>query len=193
MSDVGTVSKEVNSLSVHVALLRGINVSKGNRIAMRDLVRIFEEAGCEQVKTWVQSGNVVFSLAQDAAESLPDIVKQQVADRLDVKTWIVLRDLESMRSIVANNPFADLDAPPTSVAVAFHRTDTSPPAFAFTGDLESIPDRIETRGSETYLYLPDGFSKSKLPPKFFTRDLAETTTRNWRTVTKLLDMMEAIA
>ena len=180
-------------MGVYVALLRGINVSKGNRIAMRDLVRIFEDAGCDQVKTYVQSGNIVFSLTPDAAKSLPDVVKHALADLLNIKSWIVLRDLESMRAIVANNPFADLNAPPTSVAVAFHRTESAPPTLAFTGDLESIPDRIEIRGSETYLYLPAGFNKSKLPPKFFTKDLAETTTRNWRTVTKLLDMMEAIA
>lgn len=180
-------------MGVYVALLRGLNVSKGNRISMRDLVPLFEEAGCERVKSYVQSGNIVFRLDEAKIAGLPDVVESWIAERFGVRTWIVLRDIQAMRATVDSNPYEDLNAPPTSVAVAFRRKQEAPVEFTFAGDLSAIPDRIEVRGNDCYLYLPNGFSGSKFPPNFFSKDLGETTTRNWRTVTKLLDMMEEIA
>ena len=180
-------------MGVYVALMRGLNVGKGNRISMRDLVPLFEEAGCDRVKSYVQSGNIVFRLDDGEIERLPEVVEGWIVKRFGVRTWIVLRDIDAMRITVANNPFAELNAPPTSVAVAFRRKQEAPLDIQFAGDLGAIPDRVEVRGNDCYLYLPNGFSGSKFPPKFFSKNLGETTTRNWRTVTKLLDMMEEIA
>jgi len=180
-------------MGVYVALMRGLNVGKSTRIAMRDLVPLFEDYGCEQVKSYVQSGNVVFRIADDAIDELPGALQTTISDRLGVRTWIVLRDLEAMRETVANNPFADLDAPPTSIAVAFSRDRIAASGFEYVGDPEAIPDRVQVVGNDIYLYLPNGFSGSKFSPKFFNRDLGATTTRNWRTVTKLLEMMQGVA
>jgi uncharacterized protein (DUF1697 family) len=177
----------------YVALFRGINVGKSTRIAMRDLATLFTNAGCADVKTYVQSGNVVFRATHEVAAPLPKTLERQVRERFGVSTWILLRSLDEMRETVANNPFAELQAPPTSVAVAFHAEAIDLASFAHIAAIPDIPDRFEIRGKDLYLYLPKGFSGSKFPQAFFNKDLARSTTRNWRTVTKVLELMEAIA
>ena len=180
-------------MGVYVALLRGINVGKSTRIGMADLAQVFSESGCSDVKTYVQSGNVVFRAPDKAIDALPDALATGILDRFGVKTWLILRDLEAMRAIVTSNPYTELNAPPTSIAVAFHRKPLDEFGFKFTDGIESIPDAFEHRGTETWLYLPNGFSKSRFSLKFFAKDLGDSTTRNWRTVTKVLEMMEALA
>lgn len=171
----------------YVAFFRGLNVGKSSRIAMRDVVGAFEALGCTSVRSYVQSGNVMFAADASVVNGIVDEIEQRMQTGFGVRTWVTLRDLDAMRAIVASNPFRDLKAPPTSVAVAFHRSNVE---LAF--DDSELADRVEHRGSETWLYLPNGFSGTKLPASFFAKELGEATTRNWRTVTKVLEMMEAL-
>lgn len=179
-------------MNVYLALFRGINVGTSTRIPMRALIEIFERCGCVSVRSYIQSGNVVFASESDGVLMLMEGIEREILEQFGVRTWITFRDRDEMRAIVACNPFEELEAAPTSVAVAFHRAAEPIPAFQFLGDPSSIPDRVERRGRETWLYLPDGFSKSRLLPKFFAKDLGETTTRNWRTVTKVLAMLDEL-
>ncbi len=173
-----------------VALLRGINVGGKSKVPMKDLKRLFEDAGCENVRTYIQSGNVVFNATENMARQIPAAIATAVKETLGVNTWLVIRSRDEMAQIIAGNPFADLDAPPTSIAVAF-LTQTPPDGtLTHLEEAESIPDKVILAGQDVYLYLPNGFSGSKLNPKFFTKSLANGTTRNWRTITKLMSMME---
>jgi uncharacterized protein (DUF1697 family) len=173
-----------------VALLRGINVGGKGKVPMKDLKLLFEGAGCENVRTYIQSGNVVFDAADDLAREIPATIAMAVKETLGVDTWLVLRSRDEMAQIVAGNPFADHNAPPTSVAVAFLTEAPPNGTLDFIEEDESIPDKVILAGKDVYLYLPNGFSGSKLDPKFFTKSLANGTTRNWRTITKLMSMMD---
>ncbi|MEJ7837725.1 MAG: DUF1697 domain-containing protein [Thermomicrobiales bacterium] len=174
-------------MGIQVAFFRGLNVGKSTRIAMRDLIGAFEALGCTSVRSYVQSGNVVFVADASLVSGIGEAIEQRMKSGFGVRTWVTLRDLDAMRAIVSSNPFLDLNAPPTSVAVAFHRSNVE---LAF--DDSALADRVEHRGSETWLYLPNGFSGTNLPASFFAKQLGEATTRNWRTVTKVLEMMEAL-
>lgn len=173
-----------------IALLRGINVGGNSKVPMKDLKSWFEDAGCKHVRTYIQSGNVVFAASDALAAGIPEIIANRIKQELDVATWLVLRNQEELRGIVAGNPFAELNAPPTSVAVAFLTAPPSGNTLEFMEEHTDIPDRVVIAGQDVYLYLPGGFSGSKLNPKFFSKSLKHGTTRNWRTVTKLLAMMD---
>ncbi len=173
-----------------VALLRGINVGGNGKVPMKDLKSFFTDAGCTNVRTYIQSGNVVFDAPETLATDIPDLIAARIKETLGVNTWLVVRNREEMKQTIAHNPFADLDAPPTSVAVTFLTAAPANGAIAYLDDNESIPDKAILAGKDVYLYLPNGFSGSQLDPKFFTKGLANGTTRNWRTITKLMAMME---
>lgn len=173
-----------------VALLRGINVGGNTRVPMKELKPMFEEAGCDNVRTYIQSGNVVFDAPSTLAAEIPALIATQVKEKLGVKTFLIVRDEKEMRQTIAGNPFAHLDAPHTSVAVAFLDEAPKEGTVEYQDADESVPDKVVVSGRDVYLFLPNGFSGTKLNPKFFTKGLGNGTTRNWRTITKLMAMME---
>ena len=173
-----------------VALLRGINLGGHNKVPMKELKPLFVNAGCDNVRTYIQSGNVVFDASMDLAARVPELMAARIEESFGVRTWLTIRSREEMRQTIANNPFADLNAPPTSVAVSFLAEPPKDGTIAYSKADESVPDKIIIAGKDVYLYLPNGFSGSKLNPKFFTKGLTAGTTRNWRTITRLMATMD---
>ena len=88
----------------YVALLRGFNVGGKNRLPMADLRDIFAAAGCAAVRTYIQSGNVVFDAAHDLAEAVPEIVTLTIRRRFGYETAVVVRSSEELRQVVTSNP-----------------------------------------------------------------------------------------
>src|SRR3989442_15780724 len=112
-------SPRSRSSSRHVALLRGINVGGKHMLPMADLVKLFSAAGCEDVRTYIQSGNVIFSASTEAAERIPGVIAQRIAARFGFEVPVVLRSAEELRKAAAGNPFLGLGADPESLHVAF--------------------------------------------------------------------------
>src|SRR3954469_9899408 len=88
-----------------VALLRGINVGGKNKLSMRDLRDLFTDAGCADVQTYIQSGNVIFRAEPGIVATLPDIVTAQIAARFGYRTPIVVRSAAAMDAVIRDNPF----------------------------------------------------------------------------------------
>ena len=178
-------------MTLYAALLRGINVGGNNKLPMKDLNRIFAEAGCERVQTYIQSGNVVFDASPDLAASLPARIVADIAQTFGFHSPIVLRTRDHLADIFANNPFMAEGAPPAALHVLFL---AAPPAAAHIDSLNpdlSPPDRFAVRGQDVYLYLPNGAARTKLTNAYFDSRLKTISTgRNWRTVTTLLAMMD---
>jgi uncharacterized protein (DUF1697 family) len=176
------------SASTHVALLRGVNVGGKNCVPMKDLAEIFAKAGCAEVRTYVQSGNVVFRATRKIAESLPPRITEQIAKRLGCQIPITLRTAEQFAAAVRNNPFREV--PEEALYVYFL---AGIPDAARTAQLDpdrSKPDAFIVHGREIYLHLPNGIGRSKLTNAYFDSKLATTSTaRNWRTTLKLLEWM----
>jgi uncharacterized protein (DUF1697 family) len=176
--------------ATHLALLRGINVGGKNKILMKDLVELFVEAGCEDVRTYIQSGNVVFNPAPGVAARLPEIITAQIAKRLGYRTPVVLRTAEQLRDVVRKNPFIEMGAAEDMLHVLFLADRPSACGVEGLDPNRSAPDAFIVRGQEVYLQLPNGVGRSKLTNDYFDARLATTSTgRNWRTVIKLLELM----
>ena len=178
-------------VSSYVALLRGVNVGGRNKLPMADLRRIFTDAGCASVRTYIQSGNVVFEAAQDLAERVPEIVTSAVREQFGFETAVIVRSSEELRLVADSNPF-DTSGDPRFLHVAFLLDTPDAAAVAGLDPQRSPPDAFEVRGRHVYLHYPNGVAGSKLTNDYLSSQLQTVSTmRNWRTVLTLLDMAGA--
>lgn len=175
----------------HIALLRGINVGGKNKLPMKQLVSIFEAAGCTDVQTYIQSGNVVFAASAALLKQLATRIPHAIEAELGLSVPVVLRSATQFAKAVRANPFSDeAAADPKSVHVSFLRDKPTRRALARLDPNRSPPDEIRCVGSEIYTYCPNGVARSKFTAAYFDRELETVcTARNWRTTLKLLDLL----
>jgi uncharacterized protein (DUF1697 family) len=173
----------------YVALLRGINVGGKNKLPMKDLVAIFEGAGCVRVRHYIQSGNVVFGASQAVARRVPAVVAAEIERAFGLRVPVVLRSGAEMRAVVKDSPLAATAASPDALHVVF-LADAPPPKLGAALDpARSPPDTFVLQGREIYLSCPNGVARTKLTSSYFDSRLRTTSTmRNWRTVLKLVEM-----
>jgi uncharacterized protein (DUF1697 family) len=174
-----------------VALLRGINVGGKNKLPMRDLIAFFEEAGCQNVRTLIQSGNVVFTASTRVCGGLASAIAAKISERFGYTTPLILRTADQLRDVIANNPFLTPGVNEDSLHVMFLADRPAPAKVAALDPNRSSPDRFAVRGQEVFLHLPNGGGNTKLSNAWFDSKLGTTSTvRNWRTVNRLLVMMD---
>jgi uncharacterized protein (DUF1697 family) len=174
---------------VHVALLRGINVGGKNKLPMKDLAALFAAAGCTDVKTLIQSGNVVFRAGAKVAKNVPAVVQAAIAKRFGLTVPVLTRSAEELAAVVTGNPFLAAGADPGLLHVAFMSTAPSADAVAALDPRRSPPDELAVRGREIYLMMPNGMGKTKITNAWLdTRLRTVTTVRNWRTVLALHEL-----
>lgn len=175
---------------LRVALLRGINVSGKNTLPMRELISIFEAAGCNDVETYIQSGNVVFSAKDALARRVPERVSQAIANRYGYQVPVVIRSAPEIRNVVRGNPFVRDGAEVKTLHVAFLLDEPTAVQVAALDPQRSPPDQFAILGREIYLCCPNGLGRSKLTNKYFDSKLDSTSTlRNWKTVLQLAQML----
>ena len=180
--------------SVNIALLRGINVGGKNRLQMKELAAMFVDAGCEDVRTYIQSGNVLFRSEPALNEEIPALVSAAISSRFGYNIPIITRTSQELGDVVRVNPFVGTGADVDKLHVVF-LADQPDMASAETLDPDRSPgDEFLASGREVYLYCPDGFARTKLTNSYFDSRLSTTsTTRNWKTVLKLLELADAAA
>jgi uncharacterized protein (DUF1697 family) len=177
--------------ATHLALLRGINVGGKNRLPMKDLAALFVAAGCTDVRTYIQSGNVIFAATPAVSARVDALVTEQITARFGYRTPVVLRTVERLRDVVSHNPFLEAGVAEDKLHVLFLADEPGPDRVAALDPGRSPPDAFIVRGREVFLHLPEGVADSKLTNAYFDSKLATVSTgRNWRTVTTLLRLME---
>lgn len=158
-------------------MLRAINVAGHNKVTMADLQRRFTDLGYTDVRTYLQSGNVVFTS--------PKADPVAIEHGLDLGVKVILRTAAELAGVIRRNPFADM----SKVLVTF--LDADPAGGVVVPASE--PDEWKLSGHEVFLYCPNGYGRSKLNNHFWERRLRVTaTTRNWATVTKLAELAAAV-
>jgi uncharacterized protein (DUF1697 family) len=176
-------------MSTYAALLRGINVGGKNILPMKDLVRMFEVAGCEAVTSYIQSGNVVFSAPAPVMKKVGELVGTQIVRQFGFAAPMVVRSAAALRLVVDENPLLAAGASPDAVHVAFLARTPSAAQIATLDPNRSPPDTFAVVGAHVYLHCPNGVGGTKLTNAYFDGKLATiSTARNWRTVLKLVEM-----
>ena len=179
---------------VNVALLRGINVGGKNKLPMKDLATMFVDAGCNDVRTYIQSGNVLFRAEPTLNEDISSLISASILSRFGFRVPVVTRTSRELQEIVQANPFMEHSAEPDKLHVAFLSEAPDQVKVTALDVNRSVPDEFAVLGSEVYLYCPNGLARTKLTNSYFDSTLSTISTmRNWKTVLRLLDMATGAA
>jgi len=174
----------------YLALLRGINVGGKHILPMKDLAAIFAESKCAEVRTFIQSGNVVFSASAEAAKQLPAVIGGRIEQRFGFSVPVILRDRKELAKAIRENPFAQQGLPETALHVYFLADLPNAAAVKSLDPSRSSPDEFRVVGRHIYLHLPNGMARTKLTSAYFDSKLSTVcTARNWATTNKLLELM----
>jgi uncharacterized protein (DUF1697 family) len=155
---------------------------------MPDLRAALGEAGFEDVRTYVQSGNVVLSSRAAPAE-VGAQAERAIAERFGFDVDVIVRTGDELAEVVARNPLAEVAVDPKRYQVSFLESEPEPAVLERITTLKTEPERLVAIGRELYAWHPDGIGRSKLWNKLAGTGLGvRATARNWTTVTTLLEM-----
>jgi uncharacterized protein (DUF1697 family) len=170
---------------MHVALIRGINVGTAKRVAMADLRALMEKLGCRNVRTLLNSGNVVFDAGREAASDLAARIEGGMAASLKLSARVIVLTGADFATVVEENPLSGMADNPSRLFVAFLTSPADGKRLRSLARQAWKPEALGVGSRAAYLWCPAGITESPLA-KAVGRVLGEaTTTRNWATVTKV--------
>lgn len=178
----------------YIALLRGINVGGKNIIKMAQLKAIFEDIGFQNVKTYIQSGNVLFS-SNKSESVLINIIEEKIHTDVGFKVSVILRSEEEFNNLIKNCPFSEKEileaqgnASSEVLYVAFLKQEPLEENIDKFSVYETGEDKYKIIGRDVYLLFHDSIRNSKLGNNLGKLDNSATT-RNWKTINKISDLV----
>ncbi len=174
----------------YVALLRGINLGGHKIVKMDQLRKAFGELGFEDVKTYIQSGNVIFKGPLQAPESLAKRIEEKVLRQFGFPVPVVVKTAGEIGEVIKNNPLMkEKDIDVSKLHVTFLSCAPDKNALKTLDDVAAGPDQFRCSGLAVYLHCPNGYHETKLGNNVLEKMLkVGTTTRNWKTVNQLYQM-----
>lgn len=170
---------------LQIALIRGVNVGRAKRVAMADLRALVQDLGYREVRTVLNSGNVVFAVPDTAAVNSAARLEEALSTRLGISAKVMVLTAAELTTIVADNPLGERAEHPSRLLVAVLG---SPADRARVKPLEQqdwTPEVLAIGTRAAYLWCPDGISESRLAKAVGDALGGAVTTRNWATVMKL--------
>ncbi len=177
-------------MSTYVAILRGINVSGSKLLKMAELKTSLLELGYQEVQTYIQSGNVKFSTRKTKPDDLANEIAEMIKTRFGYDVPVIALQKEDLEKVISSNPFL-LNRNPELKAlyVTFLAQIPSGKKLQELKEIDSGGDEFRVDGKTIYLYCPAGYGRTKLTNNLFEKKLGvAATSRNWKTVLKLLEM-----
>ena len=177
-------------MTTYIAILRGINVGGNKLIKMDVLKSMFESLYFRNVRTYIQSGNVIFSTIQTELQVLEDLIREQIEKDFGFVVPIIVLTKESLQEIVDQNPFAkDTEKEMSFMHVTFLADKPKEYDETIIQNKIQVGEEIHFASNAVYLYLPNGYSGTKLNNNFLEKKLqVVATTRNWKTTKELLNL-----
>jgi uncharacterized protein (DUF1697 family) len=176
--------------STYVALLRGINLGGHKIVKMDQLRKMFEEMGFAGVKTYIQSGNVVFNAPARDRVSLAKKIEEKIVRQFGFPVPVLVKTAAEVGYVVRNNPLVkEKDIDISRLHVTFLLSIPERSALKMLDGIDAEEDRFCCAGEAVYLYCPNGYHATKLGNNVLEKMLkVGTTTRNWKTVNQLFQM-----
>jgi uncharacterized protein (DUF1697 family) len=175
-------------VSTWIALFRGINVGGKNSLPMKSLTATLEAEGLSQIRTYIQSGNVVFESRAGTASSLAARIARAVAQAHGFAPKVFVLVASDLKRAAAANPFPAGEAEPNRLHLFFLAEKPKSADLTALNRLRAGREMFEIRGKVFYMYAPDGMGASKLGAAAERHLGVDATARNWRTVAALLAM-----
>jgi len=173
----------------YAALLRSVNVAGYGRLAMADLRASFEALDYDDVRTYIQTGNVLFTAGSRRPAEVRVAIERRLAQDFGSAPAVILRTVPELLHVGSASPWARAGADPARHHVTFLAEAPSAAALAGLALPPSGRDELVVDGREVYVHTPDGYAETKLGGAFLERRLGVvSTTRNWNTVTKLCEL-----
>jgi uncharacterized protein (DUF1697 family) len=174
----------------HVVLLRGINLGPNRRVAMPALRALLSEAGFEDVKTYLQSGNIVLE-SKLSSSKVAEWCAELISGRFGFDVPVMVRTRTQLAKIVKQNPLGDAADDPKRYQVTFLSERPDPKIVKRLKELAVESEGFFAGGRELYAWHPEGVARSKLWNEIAGKHLGvSATSRNWTTVTALLQMVQ---
>ncbi len=175
-------------MNTYIALFRGINVGGRHLLPMKELKLVLEQSGCVDVRTYIQSGNVIFRSAMSDAARLAKRLTVAVSRSHGFGPRVLVLTRGELASATAGNPFPEASENPKCLHLFFLAERPKKLDLKSLEAHKAKAERFELKGRIFYLHTPDGFGTSKLAERAERLLGVEATARNWRTVTTLLAM-----
>jgi uncharacterized protein (DUF1697 family) len=174
-------------MSTCVSLLRGINVGPTRTVKMADLVTLYRSLGLKNVRTYLNSGNVLFDPPENDQENLPTLIEKRITRMVGFPVKVLVRTVDELERVITSNPFLQAISHDTAkLYVTFMSDHPSDNSVVRVNAINDGLDRFIIRGGDVYLFCPKGYGRTRFSNSFFEKELAVmATTRNWRTVTAL--------
>jgi uncharacterized protein (DUF1697 family) len=175
------------AMTIHVALIRGINVGGHNAVAMSDLRDMLAELGFDDARSLLQSGNLVFRCNAQTDANLERLLESEAEKRMGLHADFFIRSVKEWREVVAHNPFRkEAERDPSHLVVMFLK------AAPKANDVKAVnaaivgPEVVRADGRHLYIVYPAGIGRSRLTNALIEKKLGiRGTARNWNTVLKL--------
>jgi uncharacterized protein (DUF1697 family) len=179
-------------MAVLISFLRAINLGGHARIQMDALRALYGSLKFQDPQTYVHTGNVIFKSSERNLTLIADRIQEAIEKKFGCRPEVILRRTPEMRAIVGRNPFAGrTNIEPNRLHVSFLAGKPAKDAGENLRLLAIEPDELHLINRELYIYLPNGFGKSKLPWARVDKVLRTPgTARNWNSVTKILEIAE---
>ena len=172
-----------------IALFRGVNVGGNNILPMVELRSDLESLNLSNVRTYIQSGNVVFDSATKTTKSLTERIAQRIEERHGFRPRLFLLSREDLLTAIESNPFPRAVADPKTLHFLFLAEPASNPDMEALDGVKTPTERFKLVDGVFYLHTPDGIGRSKLAANVEKHLGVVVTARNYRTVDKLLSMV----
>jgi uncharacterized protein (DUF1697 family) len=179
------------TMDQYVAIIRGINVGGHHKVNMKTLRDALEKNKLKDVRTYIQSGNVVFRSGIKTTTTLESLFNKIIRDQFHIDVPVIVRDEKEWGKTVRQNPFLAEAYDVKKLLVTFLAVKPMPADVRKLSEFSFPHDRFAVDGKDLYLYCENGYGKTDIPNTFFEKHLKVTgTTRNWNTVMEIAKMFK---
>lgn len=179
-------------MQTYIALLRGINVGGKHKLPMKELKTILEDLGSQNVKTYIQSGNVVLQNKEKNRPKLSNRIATAIKDQFGFEPLVLLLELKEFEKAINSSPFPKAESEPKTLHLYFLTKAVEKPDLEKLNKVKKENEQYELIDRVFYLYTPDGIGRSKLAEQVEKALGVSTSARNWRTVNKIMEMVREI-
>jgi uncharacterized protein (DUF1697 family) len=180
-------------MQIFISFLRGVNMTGHNSIKMTDLAALYRNIGLNDAKTYIQSGNVIFSNTENIPPSALSVnIEHAILERFNFIIPVMIRTYQELKDLFSLNPFhEEPNFDPSKMAVIFLHDEPSDTQIQKIAGINYPPDKFKIVGREVFIYCPNGFGRTKLYTNFFEKKMGVAGTgRNWKTITTILNIAE---
>jgi uncharacterized protein (DUF1697 family) len=177
-------------MNKRIAILRGINVGGKRKILMTDLKSMCKKLELKNVKTYIQSGNLIFNSDRQNSD-LENNLERAILENFGFEVPVIVRTEKELESAINNNPFFDKDSDIKQLHLTFLKEKPCQENVDKILTYNYEPDEFKIKDKDTFIFCSGKYHQSKLTNNFFEKQLmVGATTRNWKTVMKLLELSE---